>query len=95
MNIKWSKEALQDLQSLHRYIAKDNQVAAEKTAMVVVKAVETILPVNPEIGRPGRVIGTRELVIKSTPYIVPYRIKLGVIQVLRVYHGARKWPDQL
>jgi toxin ParE1/3/4 len=95
MNIKWSKEALKDLQSLHRYIAKDNPFAAEKTAMAVVMAVETILPVNPEIGRPGRVIGTRELVIKNTPYIVPYRIKLGVIQVLRVYHGARKWPDQL
>ena len=95
MNIEWSDEALADLSSLHAFIAKDNPSAAQKVAMSIVASVETNLPDNPHIGRPGRVNGTRELVITHTPYIVPYRIKQGTIQVLRVYHGARRWPDRL
>jgi toxin ParE1/3/4 len=95
MNIKWSVEALEDLRSLHGYIAKDNPAAAKKIAMAIVESVETNLPENPHMGRPGRVSGTRELVIPHTSCIVPYRVKAGAIQVLRVYHGARRWPDQL
>ena len=95
MNIEWSDEALADLSSLHAFIAKDNPAAAQKVAMTIVESVETNLPDNPHIGRPGRVNGTRELVIKHAPYIVPYRIKSDTIQVLRVYHGARRWPDRL
>ena len=95
MNIEWSDEALADLSSLHSFIAKDNPAAAQKVAMTIVNSVETNLPDNPHIGRPGRVNGTRELVVTHTPYIVPYRIKSDTIQVLRVYHGARRWPDRL
>jgi toxin ParE1/3/4 len=95
MNIEWSDEALADLSSLHAFIAKDNPSAAQKVAMTIVESIETNLPDNPQIGRPGRVNGTRELVISQTPYVVPYRIKSGIIQVLRVYHGARRWPDRL
>ena len=94
MKIKWSREALEDLQSLSNYIAKDNPAAAIKVATTIVDAVEHNLPTNPHIGRPGRVNGTRELVIPNTPYLVPYRIQTDTIQVLRVYHGARRWPDQ-
>ncbi len=95
MNIKWSDEALEDLRSLHAYIAKDNPAAAKKIAIAIVESVEKNLPENPQMGRPGRVSGTRELVITQTSYIVPYRIKAGTIQVLRVYHGARRWPEQM
>jgi toxin ParE1/3/4 len=40
------------------------------------------------------VTGTRELVVTGTPYIVPYRVQDGEIQILRVYHGARRWPER-
>lgn len=93
MNIQWSNEAIDDLQNLHAFIARDNPVAARKMALTIVEVVETELPDNPRMGRPGRVNGTRELVITQTPYIVPYRIKADTIQILRVYHGARRWPD--
>jgi toxin ParE1/3/4 len=46
----------------------------------------------PALGRPGRVPGTRELVISGTPYIVPYRVRRDVVEILRVFHAARKWP---
>jgi len=47
----------------------------------------------PGSGRPGRVSDTRELVVSS--YIVAYRVKGEVVQVLRVLHAARKWPESL
>jgi toxin ParE1/3/4 len=93
MNIQWSDEAIDDLRNLHDFTAKDNPAAARKLALTIVDSVEINLPGNPQMGRPGRVNGTRELVIPQTPYIVPYRIKADNIQILRVYHGARRWPD--
>jgi toxin ParE1/3/4 len=95
MIIRWSDEALEDLRSLRDYVSADNPVVAQKLALQIVNSVETNLPDNPHMGRPGRVNGTRELVITNTSYIVPYRVHSGVIQVLRVYHGARRWPEQM
>ncbi|MBM3530940.1 MAG: type II toxin-antitoxin system RelE/ParE family toxin [Alphaproteobacteria bacterium] len=95
MNIGWSAEALADLAVLHAYIANDNPVAADRIAAEIVRAVRVLLPDHPHIGKPGRVSGTRELVIPRTDYIVPYRIQGDVVQVLRVYHAARRWPDSL
>ena len=58
-------------------------------------SIELLLPENPQIGRPGRVPGTRELIIPKTPFIVPYRLQGNAIQILRIYHGARRWPENL
>lgn len=94
MKIKWSSEAMEDLAQFQAYVSKDNPAAARNMALKIVMAVEISLPTNPAIGRPGRVIGTRELVIAATPYLVPYRLHQNEIQVLRVYHGARRWPER-
>ena len=77
------------------HIERDAPLAARKTALRIIEAVETMIPDNPRAGRPGRLPGTRELVISGTPYIVPYRLRSGTIEILRVFHGARRWPDQL
>ncbi len=95
MIIKWSDEALGDLESLHAFVSADNPIDAQNLAFKIVHSVENNLPANPHLGRPGRINGTRELVITGTSYIVPYRVQQGVIQILRVYHGARRWPDQM
>src|SRR5258708_8311876 len=70
----WSPEAINDLIALRAYIEQDDPAAAQRVALHIVRNVETLLPNNPEIGRPGRVPGTRELVIPKTPFIVPYRL---------------------
>jgi len=95
MNIVWSPEAIEDLISLRAYIAAQSPAGARRIVLRILQAVERVLPDNPHIGRPGRVPGTRELVIPQTPYIVPYRVHRDVLQILRVYHGARRWPDSL
>ena len=92
MQIKWHRKARQDLRHLRAYIAEDNPQAAASVARSILQAVER-LPENPAIGRPGRVMGTRELVVAGTPYLVPYRVMGDVIVILRVLHGARQWPD--
>lgn len=50
---------------------------------------------HPRSGRAGRVTGTRELVVPDTPYVVPYRLVGETVQLLRVLHGAQRWPDLL
>ncbi len=90
----WSPEAIEDLASLRAYIEQDDPAAAQRVALHIVHNVETLLAENPEMGRPGRVPGTRELVIPRTPFIIPYRLQHNTIQILRVYHGARRWPER-
>ena len=89
----WSPEAIDNLAALRAYIEQDDPAAARRVVLHIIEGVETLLPDNPEMGRPGRVPGTRELVIPRTPFIVPYRLVGDTIQVLRVFHGARKWPE--
>lgn len=91
MNIKWHRLARRDLRQVRDYIARDNPKAAERTAQHILKAVEQ-LPDNPSIGRPGRVLDTRELVVTGTPFLIPYTVFDNTLVILRVLHGAQKWP---
>jgi toxin ParE1/3/4 len=93
MDIVWSPEATRDLAALSAYIAEDNPAAAAQTVLRILRTIATLLPTTPSRGRPGRVPGTRELVIPRSPFIVPYRLERGAIQILRIYHGARRWPE--
>lgn len=95
MKIIWAPEAIDDLAALRAYVSRDDPAAARRLALHILDTVETVLAENPHIGRPGRVPGTREFVIDKSPYIVPYRVKDNALQILRVYHGARRWPDSL
>ncbi|WP_296900229.1 type II toxin-antitoxin system RelE/ParE family toxin [Thiohalocapsa sp.] len=46
------------------------------------------------MGRPGRVLDTRELMVTGTPYLVPYTVSDNEIVILRVLHGAQQWPQR-
>jgi toxin ParE1/3/4 len=91
----WSTQAIEDLRALQSYIEIDNPAAARRIILRIIECVETMIPENPRIGRPGRVPGSRELVVARTPYIVPYRLRRETIEVLGVHHGARRWADRL
>jgi addiction module RelE/StbE family toxin len=75
-------------------IAEDNPPAANRMVLRIRTAVAR-LATSPGLGRPGRVTGTRELVIPGTPYIVPYRVKGDIVQIITVLHSAQRWPDRL
>lgn len=76
-----------------RHIAREDPHAAVAQGDRIM-AVLDHLPRHPELGRAGRVQGTRELVVGGTPFIVIYRFKAkaGRVEVLRVLHGAQQWP---
>jgi toxin ParE1/3/4 len=89
----WSSEAIEDLAALHAHIEQDNPTAAQRIAPHIIANIETLLARNPAMGRPGRVPGTRELVIPRTPFVVPYRVIGNTIEILRIFHGARRRPE--
>ena len=90
MIIRWTPTALRDLESLHEYVAEDGLPAAAATVERILSGIEA-LSRHPDMGRKGRVPGTRELVI--TPYIVAYRTKGTVLEVVAIIHSARRWRD--
>jgi len=94
MRVKWLKKALQNLDDEARHIAEDDPAAAKLVVQCIVDAIN-LLPDNPALGHPGRIHGTRELVIPDVRYIVPYRVRprLNRIEILRVFHTSRRLPQ--
>ncbi|MCL1926680.1 MAG: type II toxin-antitoxin system RelE/ParE family toxin [Syntrophorhabdaceae bacterium] len=93
MRIKWLRIAIRNLDAATEYVARENPVIAKEMYAYIRKHVAALAK-HPEIGRPGRVFGTRELVIEKYPYIVPYRVRENEVQVLRVFHTSQKPPDK-
>ena len=92
MQIRWTYKALDNLDAAVEYIAADNPTAAQKVAKRIWDSV-LLLKNQPGRGRPGRVLGTRELIISGLPYIIPYLEKDGTIVILRIMHSSIKWPN--
>jgi toxin ParE1/3/4 len=94
MRLEWSRLAQADRDAIFDYIEADSQLAAITVDERIREQVAGLVRF-PESGRPGRVEGTRELVIDRTPYIVAYRIAGGALRILRVLHGAQQWPEEI
>jgi toxin ParE1/3/4 len=92
--IVWAPRAIEHLAHLRSYIARDNPNAANRIASAVLDAVDRLAEL-PNLGRPGRVAGTRELVVPGTPYVIPYRLRGDRLEVIAVFHGRQKWPKRL
>jgi len=92
VRVRWLRRALANLGEEAQYIAVDNPPAA-RTVTTIFAAVDRLAR-HPAMGRSGRVPGTRELVVSGTPYVIPYRVRGGVLEVLRAFHAARQWPSE-
>jgi toxin ParE1/3/4 len=91
--IEWTEQASAQLDQAHKYIALSNsENVATRITMQILSSVE-MLGSFPMSGRPGRVQGTRELVIPNTPFVAAYAIERTRIVILALYHGAQKWPE--
>lgn len=93
MRVVLSPQAREDLRQIFLYIAEDNPLAARLVLTRIRERIEELRD-HPHGGRPGRVPGTRELVIAKTPYLAPYQVIGDTLQILRVYHGSRQWPER-
>ena len=92
MIITWTPLAQADLIAIVDYLLELNSIAAIEAEQRITEAIEQLADF-PGLGRPGRVASTREPVITDTPYIAAYRVQREQIEVLRVLHGTRKWPE--
>ena len=90
MTVRWTRTALRDLESLHAFIQQDRPNAAAAAVDRFLAAIDN-LPRFPESGRPGRVAGTRELVVR--PFLVVYRIRKEAVELVAILHAARRWPE--
>lgn len=93
MRIRWLRTALRNLDTEAAYIARDDPGAAQVVVQRVLDAVAALAE-QPALGRPGRVAGTRELMVPKTRYLVPYRVRSQTVEVLRVFHTSRRLPQQ-
>lgn len=89
MNIRWLDRAVVDLEDAYEFILYDNPPAAAAEVEKVLKSVERLKD-NPAMGKAGRIPKTRELAVPGTPYLIIYRVKNGRLEILRIFHGARR-----
>ena len=93
MRVRCLRTALRNLDEEASFIAVDDSVAARLVVERVLEAVAQLAE-QPGLGRPGRVHGTRELVVSKTRYIVPYRVRGDTVEILRVFHTSRRLPER-
>ena len=94
MKVIWTARARVELDEIDDYVAPISAAAA----LALVRRLRQSgnqLGDHPHIGRPGRVDESRELVVAGTPYILPYRVSDGRVEILAVMHTSRQWPDKL
>lgn len=94
MRIRYTPNARDGIVEIHEYIAHENPQAARRVIHSIRQQIR-LLADYPDIGRPGRCEGTRELTINPYPYIVAYRIDADEVQILAVVHTSRRWPESL
>ena len=87
MPLTFSREAIEDLAAIQDYIGNQNPAAASRVAVQLLAACDR-LEYLPERGRSGLVAGTREIT-GIWPYVIVYRIRLGAVEIIRVWHGAQ------
>jgi toxin ParE1/3/4 len=92
MRIRWTQPASRDLTQICDYLSEqDSPATARRVAILIYERIHTLTEF-PELGRPGRKSGTRELILTGLPYLAIYRLRSDAIEILRILHGARAFP---
>ncbi len=91
MRIFWTPEALDDRRAIYDFIEADNPLAAVKLDEMFSEKVRNLLN-HPDLGRVGRVAGTRELVVHKN-YVLIYDKTVNSVRILRLLHAAMQWPQ--
>jgi plasmid stabilization system protein ParE len=94
VTVVWLTRAIGHLADVRAYISRESPDAAARTATTLLSAVDR-LAVLPNLGRSGRVSGTRELVVPGTRYFIPYRLRGERLEIIAVFHGRQRWPKRL
>jgi toxin ParE1/3/4 len=91
MQLRWTEEAANDLERIADYLVQNTPGRAQQLIERIYDAAGSLL-VLPHRGRPGKVKGTRELVLSALPYVVVYAVREDSVVIVRILHGAQQWP---
>jgi toxin ParE1/3/4 len=94
MPIVWLAAAVQDVLFIRTFIAQENPQAAQNVALRIDRAI-SLLGTMTNMGRPGRIFGTRELVMSGTSFLAVYRVENGRVEILRIFHRRQPFPESL
>jgi toxin ParE1/3/4 len=92
MLIRWTEPAARDLTTICDYVKENRSAAAARSVALSIYDGISPLAEFPDMGRAGRTEGTRELVFSGLPYLAIYRVRADAVEILRILHGAQKWP---
>lgn len=90
--VLWLRAALRNIEAIFAYYAEHCARREAKRLIAHIHKCTEQLSQLPELGRPGRVAHTRELVVPKSPFVVIYRLKNTRVELLRVLHSAQRWP---
>jgi plasmid stabilization system protein ParE len=91
MRVRWTREAVKDLDEAVAYIAEEDGDTARAIA-IAIKTAARSLGRLPNRGRPGLVEGARELLLPNLPYFFVFWVQQEQVEILRLMHFSRKWP---
>jgi addiction module RelE/StbE family toxin len=89
LQVQWTNKAKRRLEEIEAYIGQESPVAAAK----VIQKTATQLSKYPDSGKPGRLMGTRELLFSDSPYLVVYTVRNNIVTILTIFHTAQKFDS--
>jgi toxin ParE1/3/4 len=89
MNVLWTRRAITHLEAELEYYGRINPALAKELSIVIKDSITNIFTL-PSMGRPGKKMDTRELIINKYPYIMVYRVKNNVLEIVALIHQSRK-----
>lgn len=92
MKLVWTRQAHADRKTIREYIVQHAPAAALALDELFSEKASLLID-HPNLGRQGRVHGTRELVAHRN-YILVYDLSGDLVRVLRLLHAARQWPPR-
>ena len=94
MLIRWSLAADNDLAEILAYFISIAEEESGKSVVSQLIKSASRLAQYPLSGRPGRLQGTREIILRKLPYILVYRIVSSeLVEISRALHTSRLWPN--
>jgi len=91
LQVQWTNKAKKRLEEIEAYLAQESPTAAKKVILTIIKKTATQLSKYPDSGKPGRLMGTRELLFSDTPYLVVYTVRNNIITILTLFHTAQNF----
>ncbi len=93
MQVQWTNKAKSRLEEIEAYIGQESPGAAAKVIHAIIKKTATQLSKYPDSGKPGRLMGTRELLFSDSPYLVVYTVRNNIVTILTIFHTAQKFDS--